>query len=206
MVYDNADKVIVRLNKRNLRRFDKLKLAAWDELNLVKSIKKTYKQAQDDAIREYIELGVMAYMDAMILAGVSRARAESIARRNIDRGWVLEYLAETDPVTMYQFMTETERKAQRLTEAVEIEQARQVEIERALRSWSRQTGQYAISIVDRAMIDGFAKAGVKKVRWNTERDERVCEVCEELDGQVFSVYNVPPKQHYNCRCWLTPVK
>ena len=60
---------------------------------------------------------------------------------------------------------------------------------------------------------------VKKARWNTAHDERVCPICAplhgktvELDGGKWRVkvggqwkeIEAPPA-HPNCRCWLTPV-
>lgn len=204
MVYDVADKAVARMNKRNLKAFDRLKLMASDELNLIRSVRAVYNEASRMAINEYVGIAVWAFAEAMVMAGTPRARAEALARRRMTRDWLMEYLEEVDPVMLCRFTTETERRSQRLAEAVEIEAVRQAEIELALRSWTAMIGQYAIGVVDRAMIDGFAAAGVRKVRWNTEKDERVCHVCQELDGKVFSVYHVPPKQHRNCRCWISP--
>ena len=53
----------------------------------------------------------------------------------------------------------------------------------------------------------FAAAGVTKVRWCTCHDGRVRESHKALDGQVFSINNLPPEiDDYNCRCGLIPAE
>ena len=202
-IYKNADLAIHRMNKRSMRRFDRLKTFQ-DELNLIREIERVYLDGASEAVTEYVGLAVRAFTEALVMCGKPHGTAERLARKYMTRDWVLEVLEMTDPVTRYVFSTETERKAARLSEAVAVPTARQAEIERALRYWTKQTGQYAITIVDQAMIAAFMVAGIKRVRWNTENDSAVCPICDKLDGRVFSIQNVPPKQHYNCRCWLTP--
>jgi SPP1 gp7 family putative phage head morphogenesis protein len=63
----------------------------------------------------------------------------------------------------------------------------------------------------RAFFEGNSKAwqaaGVKRWRWNTARDERVCKVCGPRDGKVytFGLDQEAPPAHVRCRCWATPV-
>lgn len=49
--------------------------------------------------------------------------------------------------------------------------------------------------------------GVRKVRWNTAQDERVCPVCAPRDRRVYFIGNLGeyPPIHRNCRCWIEPV-
>lgn len=202
-VYQYADKATHRMNRRNLRAFDRLK-QTHDELNLVREIGETYRQSAEYAVGEYVAIAVRAFTEAQEMCGISHGVAVALARKYMTADWVMDVLSETDPVTMYQFEPEMDRKSQRLSEAVTIPEKRQIEIERALRYWTTQVSQYAITIVDRAMIAGFMTAGITKVRWNTEGDSAVCNICDKLDGRVFSITKVPPKQHYHCRCWLTP--
>lgn len=52
-----------------------------------------------------------------------------------------------------------------------------------------------------------AQGQVKRVKWVTMRDERVCPICGPRDGLVIGandLSNYPPI-HQNCRCWLEPV-
>lgn len=58
----------------------------------------------------------------------------------------------------------------------------------------------AIAVVD------YNRDVVERLMWITEMDERVCGDCEELEGVVFDVENVPAcPLHPNCRCHLIPV-
>jgi HK97 family phage portal protein len=71
----------------------------------------------------------------------------------------------------------------------------------------------AITEVTRAYAQGTSiyqemldAAGVKMVRvWNTSADERVCDICEPLNGKPeteWQDFGAPPG-HVNCRCFLT---
>ena len=66
------------------------------------------------------------------------------------------------------------------------------------------TATYADLVADEATLQAFKDAGVKRVRWRTEEDEKVCKYCRPLDGKVFDIDKVPPKQHWGCRCWFEP--
>ena len=50
-------------------------------------------------------------------------------------------------------------------------------------------------------------AGIKRVRWMTQRDERVCPVCGPRDGIVIGINDLSnfPPVHQNCRCWIIPI-
>jgi len=53
----------------------------------------------------------------------------------------------------------------------------------------------------------YQRYGVKRVVWLTGRDERVCEWCAPLDGQLFPVDGLPgggPPLHPRCRCMVAP--
>ena len=43
--------------------------------------------------------------------------------------------------------------------------------------------------------------------WHAENEENTCDVCRELDGQIFDYYEeVPQRLHPNCRCKVEVVK
>ena len=149
--------------------------------------------------RRYLEIARLAYEQALLEAGGKKKKAP------IDRDWILDWLEETDPVTMYKFVPEWERKKARLIEALPVAQKPAQEIDKALKAVTRQIGWASVDIVDAAVLMAFRDAGVEEVMWNSEHDERVCEDCEDLDGQIFPIELVPDKPHPNCRCWLTPV-
>ena len=79
------------------------------------------------------------------------------------------------------------------------------EIDKAIRYWSQQCGQYAIDFTDLALMQAFEDAGVEEVEWVTEKDERVCSTCGPMDGKIFPIDDTPAKPHPNCRCHLRPV-
>jgi hypothetical protein len=128
-----------------------------------------------------------------------------MADKAITNEWVESILEETDFVTLYRFESETERKAYRLAETLEVSESRDRDIDKALRLWSQQLGQYAINFTDYALIQAYQDAGVKMVEWVTQKDERTCTECYALDGHVFRVDEVPRKPHMGCRCFLKAV-
>lgn len=205
MIYDGADKAIREMNRRNLKAFTRLKLAKWDELNIIKEVGKTYDDSVKFAKIKYKEIAVEAYTVALYKLKWEPKKATKQADEAITNDWILDMLEEADPVTLYAFLPEAERKKQRLIEALAATENRNAEIDRALRYWTQQVGQYALNTVDRARLDAFRAAGVKRVRWMTADDERVCEECGPRHGHIYSINNVPPHPHRNCRCWLEPV-
>ena len=204
-IYDAADKAIRAMNRQNLKEFNKLKLAKWDELNVVRMVNKTYDDSVRMAERRYYEIAFEAFIVAMLEAKVANWDATRMAEDTITNDWILDMLEEVDPVTLYAFLPETERKKQRLIEALAVAHNRNAEIDKALRYWTRQVGQYADNSVFRARLEAFRRAGIEQVIWVTQEDDRVCEDCEPLDGQIFDVDNVPDPPHWGCRCRLIPV-
>ena len=204
-IYAPADAAIRRMNRKNLKLFDRLRLMKADELNVIRKVVDTYDESAKYARHCYYEIAFDAFVVAMIQAHRPNREATKAANRWISLDWIDEMLEETDFVTLYRFNNEVERKAHRLAEALTATENRNEEIDKALRYWTLQVGQYAINVTDRARLLAFKKAGIEKVRWNTEKDERVCNECAPLDGKVFDIDDVPPKRHINCRCWLSIV-
>lgn len=81
-----------------------------------------------------------------------------------------------------------------------------LEIDRAVKAWSKQIGQFALSVTDAAVVQAYEDAEEPEVMWVSERDNRVCHECKELDGEVFPLRDVPTKPHMGCRCRLVPVR
>lgn len=204
MIYDEADKALRYMNRQNLRYFGKLKLAKWDSINLVSIVSQTYNDSVQMVRQQYRKVGFKAMMDAMKEADWNIAVAEEIAEDTITSAWIEGFLNDVDDVALYAFLPETERKKQRLIEALSVAHNRNYEIDKALRYWTVQIGQFAISVVDETRLEGFRKAGIERVMWVTQRDERVCEECMALDGKVFDIDKVPPKPHWGDRCYLVP--
>lgn len=202
MIYDNADKAIRAMNRQNLKEFGKLKLAKWDELNVVRAVGKTYEDSVRMAKRRYYEIAFEAFIVAMLEARIDNKDATRKAEEVITNDWILDMLEEVDPVTLYAFLPETERKKQRLIEALAVATNRNAEIDKALRYWTQQIGQYADNSVFRARLEAFREAGIEQVVWVTQADDRVCEDCDALNGQIFDIGAVPDPPHWGCRCTL----
>lgn len=205
MNYLMADKAIQDMNRRNIRAFDSLKTLKFDELNVFRSVSKVYDDSVRVAKKRYKSIALVAFEEALIACGVPAKEAEKRTEETIDDDWILDMLEEYDALTLYSFENEVERKTHRTTEAILASQDKVAAVDGALRLWTIQVRQYADNSVWYATIDGYQSAGVKKVRWIDEGDERVCKVCRKLNGKVFDIDKVPPQPHYRCRCLLEPV-
>ena len=127
--------------------------------------------------------------------------------RDLDEAWIEEFFDEYNPVTKYVFKSEIGRKESRLFEAIVASSAERMQSYKTAENLlKRQVKQYAIDLEDKIAKTVYKDLGVEKVIWVAEIDHRTCGVCAELDGQIFDLFDIPPKQHYNCRCWYTPVK
>ena len=203
-VYESCDKAIRIMDRENLEAFGKLKLAKWDEVNVIRTVKAVYTASAKRARKRYRDVGFDAYLLAMMLCEEDAETAYEMAKKAITDEWIDSILKDTDFVTLYRFDAEMERKAYRLAEALEATPNRNAEIDKALRYWVKQVGQYAINVTDYAMMQAYEDEGVEKVKWVTQHDERVCQDCRPRDGEVYPIDEVPAK-HWQCRCVLIPV-
>lgn len=198
MIFDGADRAIREMNRANLRLFNRLKLADWDRLNVLKRVSDVFRESVALAKRLYRRIAEEAYLDALRECGAPR--------RDMLFDWLDEMLEDANALTLYSFNAETERKKGRLIEAVTASENPGQEIDKALRLWTLQLSQYADIFVDAARLKAFEDAGVTDVVWVTARDERVCKECEPLDGQVFRITEAPRcPAHWRCRCHLIPI-
>ena len=128
-----------------------------------------------------------------------------------DEKYVDGILAEYNPVTGYLYEAEADRKRARLAEAliaavlVGLRAEYHKELHKFANLWHTQTLQYGETMVDKARIDTFKANGIRRVRWETEDDEKVCEECKKRDGKIYPIDGIPTKPHYRCRCWVVPV-
>ena len=198
--YGPCDKAISAMNRINLEAFGRLKMSKWDRINVIQTVVKVYRESAKKARKRYYEVAFEAYLLAMAYCHTEAKKAHRMAEKAITAEWINRILSETDFVTLYRFDTETERKAYRLAETLEVSTDRDMEINKALRQWSQQLGQYAINVTDYAVIQAYEDAGVEMVEWITMHDGRVCRECETFGGQVFHIDEIPPKPHWGCRC------
>lgn len=204
-LYAACDKAIKAMNRENLELFGRLKMLNFEkEKSIIKEVTYVYGASRKRARKRYYEIGFEAYLLGMTLCGIETKRAHAMAEKAIDEEWVDAILEQTDFLTLYRFNSESERKCQRLIEALAVSEDRDFEVNKALRLWSQQLGQYAINVTDYAVIQAYEDAGIEFVEWVTQEDERVCNECYALNGQVFRIDSVPPKVHYGCRCMFRP--
>lgn len=194
-MYERTDRVIEYLNKQLIALFYRAKLIVdFDELNVIQFSKSLYEEIDKIVKEAYLALAEATANDIM-----------DDADEEITMIWLLERLREYDKVTKYVYENEFERKRQKFAEALISSDNKNEEIDKALRSMSKMVSQFAIEITDSALIVGYKALGVEKVMWVTERDAKVCDHCKQLDGKVFSIDDIPPKVHWNCRCYVIPV-
>lgn len=212
-MYETADRLIALLDKKLRRYINRLDVTGFSELNalviqretteLIKKLladnKEAFKKIAEDAIAE-------AAADIENLTGGQAARVKA------DDKYVDEILNQYNEITGYLYYPEADRKRARLSEALIValmllDRAKYHDnLRKFANLWHTQTVQYEITITDETRVDIFDRNGIKKVKWNAEHDEKTCKVCRERDGKIYPIDKVPAKPHYNCRCWLTPVK
>lgn len=175
--------------------------------------KRVYKLLEQKNRDAFLDLGLLVYMEAYAEAQSNIPKSENLqkAKKAISEKWLDGIQTEYNPVTKYVYVTEAERKRARFFEALvadaEAKQRREMENDyrAAENAWIRQTRQAMIDIEDRAAITAYKDAGVRKVRWISQQDDKVCKECGRLDGLIFAIDAVPDKPHYNCRCTIEPV-
>lgn len=205
-MWEYADVAIRDMNRRNLRAFNRLKQLKFDELNVIGAVNDVYDSAVRVAKRRYYNVARQAYIAALMRVGKSEKVAKRMADESIVEDYIIEMMDEYDPVTLYQFMPEIERKKQRLVEALIAAVKKNAEVDKALRLLTLQLAQYADKAELESTIKAYRDAGIKKVRWVTMEDERVCKTCDSKDGNIYDIDKVPPRPHYRCRCELEPIK
>lgn len=200
--------MIARMNRRTIRKFnrakEKMKLAKFDELNVLRTVRGLYEELDKDT-RDFLL--------ALALAVYSETKPRG--KEKPDKKWLLSLLDEPDPTTMYIYTTEVVRKREYLEESLLAEALKggssssdtviDTQTRKAMSYWARMTAQYADIVTGEAMLKAFRDAGVKRVRWYTREDERVCKVCGKRHGRIYPINRLPARPHWGCRCWWEPV-
>jgi len=203
--YEACDKAIKIINRELVEEFGKLKLADFDKINVIRTVTTVYQTIVKRVKKKYYEIAFEAYILGMMVCGEESTKAHRKADKAITMAWVEDQLNQTDFVTLYRFYNELERKVYKLAETLEVTPNRNREIDKAMRYLSQQLGQYCINFTDYAVIKAFQDYGAEMVEWISERDNRVCNECYALNGQVFPVRELPRKPHWGCRCRWKPV-
>lgn len=226
MIYDYTDKAYRQYAKSMVKVFSslnrELQALPFDEMNVSKGykavsmpVKKAYKRLYDELIDILILIAIEAFSADLptVTAKQKKAVKFYVGKKDGFRkektfnaeAFVTAYLDSDNYITLYVFNNEYERKLQRTIEEIlasknksEVKKA----IDKAMKYWNRQAKQAGDNITAEAYIEGLKAAGVKRVRWITERDERVCPKCNEKDGKIFDIDKILQPLHYNCRCTL----
>ena len=187
------------LNSRAVKRFEDAKNQAaqtgFDELNVLEVTRTLYDQLKQDNQEIFLELAEERYRET-----------EPHGDEAPDLLWLLVLLAAYNAVTKVVYDNEIDRKRQYTAEGINSSTAKATEFRRGLSYWSRFTANYADIVTDESSLKAYRDAGVKRVRWMTADDEKVCDTCRERDGKVYPINAIPPKPHPGCRCWYEAVR
>ena len=191
--YETTDKAIELLNRRATKRFEDAKDEAaqdgFDELSVLSVTRELYDQLEADNRQVYLELAQERYQET-----------EPHGEEPPDLAWLLALLAAYNNVTKVIYDNDVDRKRQYTAEGINSSTAKVTEFRRGLHYWADLTSTYADIVTDESTLKAYRDAGVKKVRWVTAGDEKVCETCRERNGKVYSINSIPPKPHKHCRC------
>ena len=197
----------MKITSKISKEFRHNRLALFDELNVLqikKHVHKLYKEILKIAKKEFASLLNPLYQE---IYEEALAMGFDGDLRDLDEGWIEDFFDEYNPVTKYVFRNELDRKESRLFESlVATNKEQHQSYKTAENLLERQIRQYAILLEDAIVMEVYTNLGVEYVQWHAEEDHKTCGVCNELDGEIFPLEEAPPKQHYQCRCYLVPVK
>lgn len=213
-MYKHLDTLLANAKKKLRIEFNRLGLLGFDELG-VTNTKNVTKAMFDRLLSEnekmYQTAADKAYSKAKTKAKDAGYREEE-KTTGVGGEWLVGALLAYNLVTGYVYDREAERKRLRLNEQIltareyDDRQLFNSSLQRTANLWWTQTSQYGISVVDKATLQAYEDMGVKKVRWKSKIDGRECKVCRERHNKIYKLSEVPEKAHYNCRCYLEPVK
>ena len=208
--YALADLRIDELNKLTLGRFEAVKRqlrrkkdgVSFDALLVSQVLTALYKQLDTD----------LRYELYLLIEEQYEEMADSVGFEELDEGFedlfLENILFKPDPITHYAYDAELLRKRDRAIEAVNAVsgvQNKQDELDKALRLYSQMVGQYVDTVAYEAAIKAFKDAGVKYVKWVTQKDEKVCVECDSRDGKIYPINRLPARPHWRCRCECKPL-
>lgn len=189
------DKKLKQLKKEIWKQYSRTKAAlTFDELNVINRSKKLYENLSELNQEMYLEVARKAY-----------EAAYPDNKKKLSKAWLLLLLQDYDEVTKYVYANEVDRKRSRFAESLLSTKRKQQEFMTAFNLWWKQTTQYGIKVVDEATLQGYRDAGVKHVRWKTQQDGKVCEICKSRSNKIYPIDKIPAKPHYGCRCWFEEV-
>lgn len=186
--YDYMDEELDVFRRLMVNRFRKIRLA---RNGIAGVVRKVYDFLYNKSYRMYLRLAKHYYE----VAGGNKKKPND--------EWLMDFLEDYDFITGYQYKPEWDRKRARTYELVQSyrEKGRIPDLKRTEILLNQQVTEKSIEVVDYATIRAYKDQGIKKVKWRTMGDHKVCDECEARDGKIFNIDEIPQK-HYNCRCWL----
>lgn len=227
--YDKLDELLKALDKVLRVEINRFDVIAFDELNALSTKKMldemmdNLKKANRNAYKEMARASTKEVADELIklfplVFGTNGEEKDEEQGKKLKpktiyptNEFIDGILDEPNPVTNYLYYPECERKRSRLFEVIMVALLTRSRtkyhdnLRKFASLWHTQTIEYGITVIDRTRIKTLEENGIKKVKWETEKDDKVCSVCKERNGKEYKIREVPPKPHYNCRCWLVPI-
>lgn len=193
-MYEYLDKVLKSLVHEIYEKYQDYRAMPFDELNVVSKVNKLYSELDAINKKAFKKLAKHYY------------ESEPHGEATLDKYWLFDKLAAPSAVMLYAYISEADRKRDRLSEALIATKGLVTEYDKAMKYWAQMAGWFALEISDAALMQARKDDGVIYVRWQTEHDSRVCGDCHDLDNQIFLLSEVPDKPHPNCRCQIKRVK
>ncbi len=193
-LYNITDKYISVLHKKIISTLSDLSVASFDEIDNLSKVYKEFDKLYQQIESLYLKLAKVIYRQ------IAKANAKVITMV-----WLDTVLNKYNETTKYKFSSEYIRKRDRLVETIVGSKGKDKDTIKKSRNYlALQVSQGAIDITDSAVIQAYKDLGYKKVVWNTKQDPKVCKICASRDGEIYDIDKIPPKPHFNCRCWLSP--
>lgn len=188
-MYEYLDRVLKRLVLQIYRTFQRYRNLRFDELNVVGEVQELYRELESMNESAFLQIADYYY------------KQESKTKGLLTDTWLAGVLRTPSQVMKYSYDSEVIRKRDRLMEALIATNGSAVEVDKAMRYWTQMSGWFAVEVADAATTQARTDTGIDLVTWVSEHDNKVCDHCWKLNGQVFHANAVPPKPHPNCRCW-----
>lgn len=167
----------------------------WNKLKRKKKKGALFFAMMDDFYEDIYMMSIDAYLDI----------AENYYKE-VNLKWLEDNLLKVyDPVTLYVFVNELERKKGRHIEGVLSSNTPDKEHDKALKYFINMFAQYADETADKAHVEDLKSRGETKVVWVSVKDNRRCEECAERDGKIYPISKIPAKPHIGCRCHVEKV-
>ena len=200
-IFGHADRSLMILFNYMSHEFQNFAILPFDRLNILdvrERVNAMYKRMENVIVREYNDIAVKAYRDAAIEASLDDDDF-------LPYDFVWSVLKAYDPVSDFVYTREYTRKRDRMFESVIATELGNQEMRRNLKRGldvlANQVRQYADNITVKARINAFKSAGIKYLRWVTEKDEKVCRECAPRDGVIYPINEFPIlPAHWRCRC------